>query len=179
MSEFQNRIKVNQEDLIPIEADKRCEWVMRITAKTINFGRKMEDKGKEDSNECVQYNWVINKKLGDLEYRFRKNEIGKEELKRGCEEIYEEYDLNFDVLKQNLEELVKVDSRNEKLDELARQAFAKSSTAKEEMAKLQETGKQSDEVLWNKLSKQVEEYKARKQKKQQQEKEEEKGEELS
>lgn len=160
MEGFSERIKVEQKDLIPRDALEKCLWVMKATAKAYNFGHKMQDKGKKNE-DIINYNYSINEVLGNLEYDFREGRISKEEFEKSCKEVYERFDINFDVIKSNLEALEKAEENDKKIKEYEQQNYYKYEYDEEGNRKQTEldieTQKHNDTLL-TKLDNQTQKY---------------------
>lgn len=118
--DFRNEIKVQKKDLIPRDSLEKCLWVMQITGKIANFGLITRRNTKEEQAYGKHY-WVINHDLGDLEYKLRNGEIDKKQFEDRCNEIYDKYDLNFDILRDNLSDLEELEEKHhpEKEDALS------------------------------------------------------------
>jgi len=101
---FRNEIEVSKEDLIPIDPLEKCLWVMNVTGKIAHFGLITRRNIEEEQTYGNHY-WVINHELGDLEYKLRKGKIDKKHFEDSCNQIYDRYDLNFDILRDNLSAL--------------------------------------------------------------------------
>lgn len=101
---FRNEIEVSKKDLIPIDPLEKCLWVMNVTGKIAHFGL-ITRRNIEDEQAYGKHYWVINHELGDLEYKLRNGEVDKKQFENRCNKIYDMYDLNFDILRDNLSAL--------------------------------------------------------------------------
>ncbi len=117
-NDFNNRIQVSKEELIPIDSLEKCLWAMEATGKIAHFGL-ITRRNMEEEQLYGNYYWVINHQLGELEYKLRSGEIDKKQFEEGCKEMYEKYDINFDILKDNLSALQKLEQEHTPEEESA------------------------------------------------------------
>lgn len=80
---------------------------MEVTGKIAHFGL-ITRKNIEEEQKYGSLNWVINHELGDLEYKLKSGEIDKKQFKDECNKIYDKYNVNFDILRDNLSDLEKL-----------------------------------------------------------------------
>jgi len=176
-SNFNENLKVNTEELIPLTPKDRGLWAMKCTAMAYNLGIRMKEKGEQNVESYINYNYSINSKLGHLEYELRNLTIKEEEFKKRCEEVYQSYGINFDVLRDNLKALEKSKQYEQKLRAYIEENYYKfeyDETGHRKKTTLDKESEKLDFDLSNRLKAQVEDY--RKHKFQKQEKQEEKGE---
>ncbi len=113
---FKNKIAVSKEKLIPIDPLEKCLWAMEATGKISYFGlitRRNLDKEQLYGNHY----WVVNHELGDLEYKLRESKIDKKEFENGCNIIYDKYNVNFDMLRDQLADLETLEQEHTPKDE--------------------------------------------------------------
>lgn len=103
-SDFRKNMHVTEENLIPRDPLKKCLWTMKVTAKISRFAL-MANQNREGEPTYRNLYWAINHELGDLEYKLRNGEIDKNQFEEECNKIYDNYDIDFDVLRDNLTDL--------------------------------------------------------------------------
>lgn len=178
-SNFNESLKVNTEELIPLAPKDRCLWVMKCTSMAYELGIRMKEKGEQNAEQYMNYNYSIHSQLAHLEYKLRNLTIKEEEFKKRCEEIYQKYGVNFDVLRDNLNSLKKSKQYQQELKAYIEENYDKfeyDETGHRKKTTLDMESEKLDFDLSNRLKKQVEDYKQNKFQKQKQEKQEEKGE---
>jgi len=174
-----DNFKVSTEELIPLAPKARCLWVMKCTAMAYELGIRMKEKGEQNTEAYINYNYSINSQLGHLEYELRNLAIQDEEFQKRCEEVYQKYGINFDVLRDNLKALEKSKQYEQKLRAYIEENYYKfeyDETGHRKKTTLDKESEKLDFDLSNRLKKQVEDYRENKLQKQKQEKLGEKGE---
>ncbi len=176
-SNFSENLKVTKEALIPLDPKSRCLWVMKCTAMAYELGIRMKEKGEQNVEAYILYNYSINSQLVNLEYELRNLTIKEEEFQKRCEEVYQKHGINFDVLRDNQKALEKSKEYQEQLRAYIQENYYKfeyDETGHRKKTPLDIESEKLDFDLSNRLKAQVEDY--RKHKFQKQEKQEEKGE---
>lgn len=156
-SDFRDRLKADEKDLIPIDPLDRCLWVMKATAMSVALATRMKEKG-EDTKAYLEHNYVINKYLGDLEYDLKNGKIGEDEFSRGCKEVYDKYEINFDILKQNLDDLTKSEANNAHFKENYYKYKYDEDGKRIPSTEFENEAENFDKVLSDRLEKQTEKY---------------------
>ena len=110
-NDFRDRIEVQKKDLIPIDSLEKCLWTMKATGKIAHFAL-ITRKNAEEEKLYGNHYWVINHELGDLEYKLRTGEIDEKQFTDGCNEIYYKYNVNFDMLRDDLSDLEKLEQEH-------------------------------------------------------------------
>lgn len=176
-SNFNENLKVPTEELIPLAPKERCLWVMKCTAMAYELGIRMKEKGEQNAESYINYNYSINSQLGHLEYQLRNLAIKEDEFKKRCEEVYQNHGINFDILRENLKALEKSKQYQDQLRAYIQENYYKfeyDETGHRKKTSLDKESEKLDLDLSNRLKKQVEDYKESKVQKQV--KQEEKGE---
>ncbi len=103
-NDFKNKISVSEKDLIPIEPLEKCLWTMNATGKIADFGLITRRNIDKDHIYGSHY-WAISHLLGELEYKLREGELDRKQFEDGCNRIYDRYNVNFDMLRNQLSDL--------------------------------------------------------------------------
>lgn len=170
-SNFNEKLKVTTEELIPLAPKARCLWVMKCTAMAYELGIRMKEKGEQNTEAYINYNYSINSQLGHLEYELRNLAIQDEEFQKRCEEVYQKYGINFDVLRDNLNGLKKAKEYQEKIRNYREENYYKleyDETGHPKKTTLDIESEKLDFDLSNRLKTQVEKYRNHKLQKQKQ-----------
>lgn len=110
-NDFRDRIEIQKKDLIPIDSLEKCLWTMRATGKIAHFALVTRKNAEEEKSYGNHY-WVVNHELGDLEYKLRIGEIDEKQFEDRCNEIYDKYNVNFDILRDDLSALEKLEQEH-------------------------------------------------------------------
>lgn len=110
-NDFKNKMSVSQKDLIPIDPLEKCLWAMKVSGKIAHFALVTRKNAEEEKSYGNHY-WVVNHELGDLEYKLRIGEIDEKQFENKCKEIYDKYNVNFDMLRDDLSALEKLEEEH-------------------------------------------------------------------